>query len=186
MLDVFSQTEIPEEKLKEICEIYDEEAFLTSLQTQLISFISTYYFSLIHQSTTLFFPKNLRGKVEKKKFQFVEKQNWEYDFSTKVSLNFSQQKIFEEILSSEKKKFLLYGVTGSGKTEIYIQLMREIIQKEEQVLLLVPEIILTNQIFDRITKVFGKNVLVLNSSVSDAKKTLYWQHIHASNAKIIV
>jgi len=64
--------------------------------------------------------------------------------------------------------------------------MKYYIDQGKQVLLLVPEIILTNQIFERIQKVFGKDVLVLNSTVSDAKKTLYWELIHQNNAKIIV
>jgi primosomal protein N' (replication factor Y) len=134
--------------------MYDEKVFLTSLQTSLISWISQFYFCLIHQSATLFFPKNLRGKIEKKKFTFKNHAPLQYVFSSGKKLNDTQNSIFQNILTSEKKKFFLYGVTGSGKTEIYIHLMKHYIDQGKQVLLLVPEIILTNQIFERIQKVF--------------------------------
>lgn len=186
IVTILDTINIPEEKIKEILEIYDEKEFLTHLQTSLLMWISQFYFCLIHQSATLFFPKNLRGKIEKKKFSFKNHAPLQYVFSSQKILNQKQKNIFENIISSEKKKFFLYGVTGSGKTEIYIHLMKYYIDQGKQVLLLVPEIILTNQIFERIQKVFGKDVLVLNSTVSDAKKTLYWELIHQNNAKIIV
>lgn len=186
VIEIFSISTFDETKVKDILEVYGEKTFLTNIQTELLEWISEYYFCLIHQSATLFFPKNLRGKIEKQKFSFKDQTPYNYAFENTKILNEDQKHIFDTVLSSQKQKFLLYGVTGSGKTEIYIHLIKHYLDAGKQVLLLVPEIILTNQIYERIGKVFGKDVLIVNSTVSDAKKTLYWEQIHSQNAKIIV
>jgi len=111
IVTILDTINIPEEKIKEILEIYDEKEFLTHLQTSLLMWISQFYFCLIHQSATLFFPKNLRGKIEKKKFSFKNHAPLQYVFSSQKILNQKQKNIFENIISSEKKKFFLYGVT---------------------------------------------------------------------------
>ena len=81
---------------------------------------------------------------------------------------------------------LLYWLTWSWKTEIYIKLIQETITSWKQALLLIPEIILTNQIAEKISNVFWDNILIINSTVTDATKTKYWIDIYNSNAKIII
>lgn len=66
--------------------------------------------------------------------------------SRKNELNLEQDAMVKNILSDEKQKHLLYGVTGSGKTHIYISLIEKKIQEGKQVLLLIPEILLSTQI----------------------------------------
>ena len=97
-----------------------------------------------------------------------------------------QEKIFEEIIISEENKFLLFWVTGSWKTEIYIKLIEENLKKWKQSLLLIPEIILTNQISERLKKYFWNDLIILNSTVSEAKKTKYFLDIFENKAKIII
>ncbi len=186
VLEIIETSEIDEKKLKEITAIYSEDIFLYSYQIILLRWISSYYFCLIHQSLGLFFPKNLVEKVEKNTFSFSQKPPFLYKFSSDKKLNTSQKSVYDTLLTWEKNKFLLYWVTGSGKTEIYIQLIKYYLDTWKQSLLLVPEIILTNQIFERITWVFWKEVLILNSTVSAAKKTKYWESIHQNQAKIII
>lgn len=187
VLDILQNTEFDEKKVKEILSIYSENIFLNNYQVKLLKWISIYYFCLIHTSTSLFFPKNLVWKIVKNKFQFKENiKKLEYKFDYKKKLNQNQKEIFDRIIKSEKNKFLLYWVTGSWKTEIYINLIKHYLDLGKQSLLLVPEIILTNQIFDRIKEVFGEEVLILNSTVSDGKKTKFWEEIYNCNAKIII
>lgn len=187
VLDISENTDFEINKIKEIINIYGSDIFLNQNQISLLKWISKYYFCLIHSSTNLFFPKNLVGRILKNKFQFSKNtKELSYTFDYKKTLNKNQKEIYEKIILSEEKKFLLYWVTGSGKTEIYINLIKHYLDIEKQTLLLVPEIILTNQIFERIQKVFGEEILILNSTVSEAKKTKYWELIHQNKAKIII
>lgn len=187
VLNISNETNFDKNKIKEIINIYSEDIYLNQNQIELLSWISLNYFSLIHTSTSLFFPKNLVWKILKNKFQIKKDlKDLDYTFDYKKTLNSSQKEVYEKIINSTKNKFLLYWVTWSWKTEIYINLIKNYLDNWKQTLLLVPEIILTNQIFERIKKVFGKEVLILNSTVSEAKKTKYWELIHQNKAKVII
>ncbi len=104
-------------------------------------------------------------------------------------LNPAQQKAMNEI----KERFvyydttLLYGVTSSGKTEIYIHLIQEYLDKGKQVLYLLPEIALTTQIISRLKKVFGNKIGIYHSKFSDAERVETWKNIiENKNYRIIL
>lgn len=88
-----------------------------------------------------------------------------------------QQEAFQQIKSAFETKAvtLLHGVTSSGKTEIYIHLIQEAIQRHEQVLYLLPEIALTVQMMDRLRRVFGNRLGIYHSKYSDAERVEIWQ-----------
>jgi primosomal protein N' (replication factor Y) (superfamily II helicase) len=90
-----------------------------------------------------------------------------------------QQEALEHIRNSFNfhKVVLLYGVTSSGKTEIYFHLIAEELQKGRQVLYLLPEIALTAQMIDRLTEVFGDCIGVYHSKYSDSERTAIWQEM---------
>lgn len=92
-------------------------------------------------------------------------------------LDAAQRQAYEEILASfrERNVCLLYGVTGSGKTEIYIHLMEETLRQGRQVLYLLPEIALTTQITERLRRVFGQRLGVYHSKFPDAERVEIWQ-----------
>lgn len=92
------------------------------------------------------------------------------------ALNSHQQKAYEEVKESFKAKdiTLLYGVTSSGKTEIYIQLIKDAIARGKQVLYLLPEIALTTQITNRLKKVFGDKMAVYHSKFNDNERAEIW------------
>lgn len=98
-------------------------------------------------------------------------------------LNEHQQKALEEIKDSFKEKdiTLLFGVTSSGKTEIYIQLIKEAIEKGKQVLYLLPEIALTTQITDRLKAVFGNKLAVYHSKFNDNERAEVWNNLLRNN-----
>lgn len=77
----------------------------------------------------------------------------------------------------EKQVVLLHGVTSSGKTEIYIHLIQEVVSKGEQVLFLLPEIALTTQITNRLRKVFGDKLLIYHSKFSDSERVEIWKQL---------
>ena len=88
-----------------------------------------------------------------------------------------QQKAHDEVLFSMLKKnvTLLHGVTGSGKTEIYIHLIKLALERKEQVLYLLPEIALTVQMMQRLQRVFGDKLGIYHSKYSDAERVEIWQ-----------
>jgi len=92
-------------------------------------------------------------------------------------LSEAQQDAYNNIQFSFLKKSvtLLHGVTSSGKTEIYIHLIRQAIEKKQQVLYLLPEIALTVQIMDRLRHVFGNHLGIYHSKYSDAERVEMWQ-----------
>lgn len=173
------------EKIKEIKSIISEKNFLDKNRIELIKFISKNYFCLIHSSLSLFLPNNLIKKIISNKLKIKEK-NYFYKKNNLLKLNENQNKIFEEIYFWEEKKFLIYWVTWSWKTEIYIKLIEKYLEKWKQSLLLIPEIILTNQIWERLKKYFWEDIIILNSTVSEAKKTEYFLNIEKNKAKIII
>lgn len=95
------------------------------------------------------------------------------------ALNTVQQKALDQILHSFKDKevTLLHGVTSSGKTEIYIHLIQEVIQKGRQVLYLVPEIALTTQLTTRLQRVFGDSLAIYHSKFTDNERVEIWNNL---------
>lgn len=94
------------------------------------------------------------------------------------ALNTVQQKALDQIFHSFKDKevTLLHGVTSSGKTEIYIHLIQEVIQKGRQVLYLVPEIALTTQLTTRLQRVFGDSLAIYHSKFTDNERVEIWNN----------
>ncbi len=82
--------------------------------------------------------------------------------------------------------FLLHGVTGSGKTEVYLRAIAQVIEKGKQAIVLIPEIALTPQTVDRFTGRFGDRVAVLHSRLSSGERTLQWQRFALGEAKVAV
>lgn len=96
-----------------------------------------------------------------------------------VQLSLPQQKAYEEIKRSfgERSVSLLHGVTGSGKTEIYIRLIEETLRAGKQVLYLLPEIALTSQIVNRLRRYFGSKVGVYHSRFNEYEKVEIWNRV---------
>lgn len=103
-----------------------------------------------------------------------------------VVLNEEQQKVADIIKNVGKKFYLLKGVTGSGKTEIYINLIKEAIKNGYGSLFLVPEISLTTQMTERLEKQFSDSVAILHSKLTDAEKRKEWTYIRTGEKKIVI
>ncbi|MEZ5014312.1 MAG: primosomal protein N' [Chitinophagales bacterium] len=103
-------------------------------------------------------------------------------------LNEQQEEALQKIhaLFEEKQVVLLHGVTGSGKTEVYIELIREAVEQGKQVLYLLPEIALTAQIITRLKKRFGSQVGVYHSKFNQNERVEIWQKVLRSEYKIIL
>jgi len=90
-----------------------------------------------------------------------------------------QRVAYRDIVKSfaEHDVSLLYGVTSSGKTEVYMHLMEEVIGQRQQVLMMVPEIALTTQLCQRLRRVFGQRMLVYHSKLSDVERVEIWKRM---------
>lgn len=122
------------------------------------------------------------GLVEKKIFEVYHQEIGRLDKVHRETgdvnpLNVAQQQAYKDILHCfrEKNVCLLHGVTSSGKTEIYIHLIREALKTGKQVLYLLPEIALTTQITERLKRVFGHRLGIYHSKFPDAERVEIWQ-----------
>lgn len=178
---------IDESKIKSIISIKNNNIFLKNYQINLVKWLAAFYITPIHNTVNLFFPRNLLDKIKKNKVEdFNTKLEYNYNFKQNINFSPAQKDTYNQIINSENKKVLLYGITWSGKTEIYIKLIQKYLKEGKQSLLLIPEIILSNQISNKIKNTFWDDVIIINSTVSPAKKTNFWFDIYNSKAKIII
>lgn len=109
-----------------------------------------------------------------------------YIEESKNVLNDEQKNAFNKILNSDKKGFLLKGVTGSGKTEVYMNLVGETLKEGKSAIVLVPEISLTPQMIERFKGRFGKNVALFHSKLSQGERFDEWYRIKKGEARLVV
>lgn len=103
-----------------------------------------------------------------------------------VTLTPKQQEIVNQILQRKERISLIHGVTGSGKTEIYLALVKEILKQNKSVIMLVPEISLTPMMVEIFKKRFGDNVAILHSRLSQGEKYDEYRRIKRQEVKIVV
>ncbi|MDR0677754.1 MAG: primosomal protein N' [Holosporaceae bacterium] len=103
-----------------------------------------------------------------------------------IELNESQACAYKKILQNGAKPFLLRGVTGSGKTEVYLSALKNVIEEEKQALILFPEIALTVQISERIKKYFGFEPIIWNSNATPRNRKLAWLKAISGESCIII
>ncbi len=221
-LDVFMQKHnitITKSKIRSITGIVTQTQYISETNIHIVQYISTHYFTQIHNALNLFFPTIVRKKILSLDQKFFDRLRntvearvgagdlmpWQSkrDSTYFNTLSTAQEKAYLEIqqafyaqehISSSIYNAkdinplitLLYWITGSGKTEIYIKLISDNLQKNKQSLLLIPEIILNNQIGDTMKQAFWDDVIIINSSITDTKKAQYFADIFSWTAKIIV
>jgi primosomal protein N' (replication factor Y) (superfamily II helicase) len=105
-------------------------------------------------------------------------------------LNENQEKALKHIDKSindrHHKTFLLYGVTGSGKTEVYIHAIKKVLEQGRSAIVLVPEISLTPQTVRRFAAVFGNTFAVLHSRLSDRERLQAWTELHSGTLRLVI
>ena len=103
-----------------------------------------------------------------------------------ISLSVKQQEIINKIINSKENKYLLYGVTGSGKTLIYLHLINHYLSEGKTALLLVPEISLTIQTMNFFKNYFKENIAILHSSLSDREKYNEYLKIKRKDVRVVI
>lgn len=115
-------------------------------------------------------------------FETVEKTDF-------LTLNDEQQAIVETVsvaIGKDSTPFLLEGVTGSGKTEVYLHIIDKVLKQGKTAIVLVPEISLTPQMTHRFISRFGKQVAIMHSGLSDGEKYDEWRKIKSGKARVVV
>ena len=123
--------------------------------------------------------------------KIIEKEKEGNTYSTvkkslPLELTEEQRKVKTEFESSDDSVFLLRGVTGAGKTEVYLQLADEVLKKGKQVLILVPEIALTPQMIERVASRFGSHLAIYHSRLNAQQKYEQYQLVRQKKASIVV
>ncbi|MDD2435466.1 MAG: primosomal protein N' [Bacilli bacterium] len=128
------------------------------------------------------------GVVEEVKYE-TYRMNDDYEIEpSNIVLNNEQTKAVSTVTNhlNTFKPFLLYGVTGSGKTEVYMHIMEEVLKEKKEIIVLVPEISLTPQIVDLFRKRFGNQVAILHSRLNDGEKYDEWRKIERKEVSIVI
>lgn len=194
-------------EIKEIADFPDDEPLLSEKMMTLIRWVSDYYSAPIGEVCATALPNLLNSEKEigKKRRETQFGYNIDgFEKETLVKLNSEQEKIFSDIITQARLqdvlesnhsseicsgKFsvhLLHGVTGSGKTEIYLKLMEKVVSAGKDAILLVPEISLTPQLAGRVISQFGKDVAVYHSGLTEVQRLNQWKKIKNGKVKIAV
>jgi primosomal protein N' (replication factor Y) len=164
---------------KNITELITEYPLLQKWQLEVVNWMSNYYFAPLQKCLNLFLPPKLYKSDEIKS---VEKKNT----NEKHVLTENQKAAVEKILNTTKKFSLIHGITGSGKTEIYLHLVEKYLEQDKQCILVVPEISLTPQMINYFENIFGNKVAILHSRLTKKQRSLEWLKIYLGQASIVI
>ena len=166
-------------EIKRIDKIIDSVPLFDSDYYDTVKWISSMYLCSEGEALFKMVPA---GKQERKPGLFSDIDD---DYKS-VTLNDEQEEAAKTLCESTKSLFYLFGVTGSGKTEVYLKAADEILKKGKGVIYLVPEIALTHQMIDYVYKRFGDRVAVLHSGITPSQKLHNWRRIQSGEADIVV
>jgi len=182
-------------RIKNIIKITSEAPLFTEKQVELAKWLADYYNAFFIKALRLVMPPGTasrEGQRPKAKGQRPEEKGETLPHQPQnVLLPTNEQKIALEsiwsaINQNKPEKILLYGVTGSGKTEVYMQAIAHVLAKGKSAIVLVPEISLTPQMVERFAERFGEQIAVLHSYLTPKKKATEWQRIQEGEARIIL
>ena len=149
-----------------------------------IFWLSAYYDVPLPLAAKTFLPQGI-GK-NRRKLSEEKKDAKKSAASNTIPLNPAQKRALGELKNIKTNTRLLFGVTGSGKTNIYLELTKETLASGRSVILLVPEIALTSQLVQIFEKTFGKQISLIHSSRTEAERHKIWEKILSSNAPQVV
>jgi len=150
-----------------------ESRVYSSFQFQIAKFISTYYFSSFSKAISLFIPFDIKPKES---LTYIKKIDY-------PNLTEAQSKAYKEIQKHQKS--LLFGVTGAGKSEIFISLVADTLKENKTAIILMPEISLTPQMGKRLKKFFGSSVALWHSKLTKKQKDKILDSISKSEIRVV-
>lgn len=191
-----SDSEVAPSKLKRIIQILDNAPLWSPQLLALLKWVSVYYHSSLGEVLHQVLPPKMR---KKEKVSLRKKGKKKGDFAAVAllaeegalslpELNVKQREAVEAILREDKfSVFLLDGITGSGKTEVYLRVIAQLLAAGKQALVLVPEINLTPQTVARFTQRFLQvQVAVIHSKLTAIERVQNWRAVQSGAARIII
>ncbi len=202
LMEISEESVWPKSQLKQALAILDETPLLPDSIQELLEWTSRYYHCPIGEVFANAMPQVLRtGKDAKKLKNSVKKRTEEINrdeltnhsennlsLSDQIRLNNHQRQSIESIVNSLDKfqAFLLNGVTGSGKTEVYLEVIQAVLDRGKQALVLVPEIGLTPQMLARFRNRFSVPLVLFHSKLTDKQRLENWLLSKSGKASIII
>lgn len=192
IIEITDYTDHPIEKLKRVEACLDQEVLFPKTILSLIQWVSRYYQAALGEVFEIALPKKLRQKPKETtrnantaKKSIISSTSLE---PLALTLNPAQEKAIHSITHhfGKFKTFLLDGVTGSGKTEVYIRVVEAALAAGKQALVLVPEIGLTPQLLSRFQERFSVPIAALNSSLTDKQRLLAFENARTGFAPIVI
>jgi len=192
LLELSTTSLIPLHQLKTVSSIIDKEPLIPETLLKLYHFASDYYHYPLGAAIAASCPVLLRqaqkisvNREKKNGAPSINTEKWKNE--SEFSLNEHQQFAINSIIAARDfQTFLLWGVTGSGKTEVYLQCVEQIIQRQRQALILIPEIGLTPQTLRRFQDRFSVCIIVLHSNLSPKERARNWLMAKTGQARIII
>lgn len=197
VLRLFLPAEMREGKVKELFEkyailndCYSKNDFKRAKkQLMIIEKLESYDKVKLSQLKKEFGESAVKALINKKVIKLILEKINRKPFSINmqdkfIKLNDQQKKAIESV--GEKGVYLLHGVTGSGKTEVYMRLIAKVLQENKNAIMLVPEISLTPQVLSTFKARFGDKVALLHSSLSAGERFDEWKRIFSGEAQVVV
>ena len=173
---------VEEEKIRPILRLLDKEAIFTPELVSLARWVSSFYLCSIGEALSAMLPGGKR-ETDAGSFSFTE----EAPDTTPRSLSEEQSAAVEGILSSTGSRLhYLYGPTGSGKTEVFLQAAERLLSEGKGVIYLVPEIGLTRQVIEAVVARFGQTAAVLHSGLTPSQRLGEWKRILHREARVVI
>jgi len=175
------------ETLKRIRRVVDKEPVFDERDLELAKWMAAYYFCGLGQTLQAMIPSGKRAA------DYPSLAGDEEINASPLALSEEQQRALDAIIKKEAPStpgsaplFYLFGITGSGKTEVFLRAAETMLKEDKSVIYLVPEISLTHQTADVIWKRFGNNAATIHSGMSPAARLSEWMRIRAGQVKIVV
>lgn len=178
-------------KYQTFYELKDESYIATSLAQKKILELFLDRKSISRKELLNISSSALSTLVEKNVLRSIKKEDYRMRYEVredqKKVLTCSQQVVVDAVLENKRGvPFLLFGVTGSGKTEVYMQIIEGVLKKKKTAIILVPEISLTPQMVEQFSNRFGNQIAALHSALSEGEKYDEWRRIARGEANIVI
>ena len=184
LIEQAQSTDIAPDKLKTIINVLDDQPLFTPTSLTLCLWASRYYHHPIGEVFSAAIPALLR---QGKTVYLNTPDSIAKNITPSLMLNAEQQQALNQINQAQGfSPFLLEGITGSGKTEVYLQAIDRLVAEQQQALVLIPEISLTPQTVARFTARFNVPIAVLHSSLSDKERLQAWHQAQLGIARIVI
>lgn len=169
-------------KVKEIYELIDETQIFDNRLISLAKYTASTYICSTGEVLATALPS---ATSDKNRY----KENFDSSLEYSIKLTDEQREVSDSILEAHSKgesAHLIYGITGSGKTEVYIDIAKNFLEKNQSVIYLVPEISLSSQIYKRLLAAFKDDLVIYHSNLTQNQRLNNWKKFYSGEAKIVI